>query len=306
MAKPVTATIFKFHTPIDMRDLDIEALHAATFSAALSFGTTVSVDGVLCDSALTLSGPTGDLLIGGTGLVYEEAALVGGTATVIAFDSAPGTGGVDWSIQLLPMDASALQAYLSSAAELTLLQELLSGPVVLIGSAGADRLLAGGADDILRGAGGRDSLSGGTGEDLLMGGLGADRLAGGADDDRLEGGRGTDQLRGDAGTDDLRGGAGIDRLEGGTGDDLLVGGTGADVFVLRNHHGNDTISDFRTGIDEVKILLRPGDPQNVELAFEYRDGACIVTFLDMTLTLENVAPGSLNFGEGGDFTLVGL
>ena len=30
MAKPVTATIFKFHTSIDMRDLDIEALHAWT------------------------------------------------------------------------------------------------------------------------------------------------------------------------------------------------------------------------------------------------------------------------------------
>lgn len=306
MAKPLSATIFRFHMPMDMRDLDIEALHAATFSAGLTFGTTVSVDGILCDSALSLSGPTGDLLIGGTGLVYEEAALVGGTPTVIAFDSAPGTGGVDWSIQLLPMDASALQAFLSSAAELTLLQELLSGPVILMGSAGADHLMARGGDDILRGAGGRDRLSSGAGEDLLLGGLGADRLAGGADDDRLEGGRGTDQLRGDAGADDLRGGGGTDRLEGGAGDDLLVGGTGSDVFVLRNHHGNDTISDFRAGVDEVQILLRPSDPQNVELAFEYRGGACIVTFLDMTLTLENVAPGSLNFAEGGDFTLVAL
>lgn len=132
-------------------------------------------------------------------------------------------------------------------------------------SAGNDRIIAGGGNDLLRGIrGGDDWMSGDAGRDNLAGGAGNDLLEGGADgvfsgetggdivygdvgDDEIygdskialvtaitQGESGTasntkgDYLSGGAGEDWVVGSAGDDYLDGGSGKDLLVGGAGAD------------------------------------------------------------------------------
>ena len=53
----------------------------------------------------------------------------------------------------------------------------------------------------------------------------------------------------------LSGLAGNDILEGGTGSDLLVGGLGNDTFLFNTAgFGRDTISDFTSGSDHLRIV----------------------------------------------------
>ena len=49
----------------------------------------------------------------------------------------------------------------------------------------------------------------------------------------------------------IRGGKGDDTLYGGAGNDTLTGGSGADIFVYDS--GNDVITDYRAGVDKIKI-----------------------------------------------------
>lgn len=188
-----------------------------------------------------------------------------------------------------------------------------SGKDQLLGGAGNDDLRGGNGDDDLRGGSGKDtlrgdagndSLRGGQGMDNLIGGGGNDILMGGTEADRLAGGLGNDTLRGGADRDTISGGDGRDRIWGDSGNDRLSGGAGADVFVLRNHHGNDTITDFTPGLDRVEIQLGNSDPRDVALRYKYDKGNCEVTFLDMKLTILDVKPNALNFASGGDFQLV--
>ena len=60
-------------------------------------------------------------------------------------------------------------------------------------------------------------------------------------------------MTGAAGDNTLNGGAGLDTLVGGAGSDNLTGGTGSDVFVFDSLVGSDTITDFTTGIDQLRI-----------------------------------------------------
>ena len=146
-------------------------------------------------------------------------------------------------------------------------------PLAIIGSLGADQVLAGT---------GLVSLDGNDGNDFLiasfataatvLGGAGDDVIAGSSGADSLDGGIGTDTLRlllastadleagtayanaapgvtdtlagfenvtGSLGSDSLFGDASVNRLEGSDGDDLLEGRAGADI--LDGGAGNDTI-----------------------------------------------------------------
>jgi len=96
--------------------------------------------------------------------------------------------------------------------------------IVVDGGAGSDRLVIGMFTDI------PVLLLGGAGKDLLVAGPGDDVLDGGAGPDRLLGGDGNDLLDGGAGADRLDGGAGNDSLSGGTGKDAVTGGDGNDQF----------------------------------------------------------------------------
>lgn len=123
----------------------------------------------------------------------------------------------------------------------------LAGADVLAGGNGDDTLDGGLGDDTLRGDSGRDTLRGGAGADALYGGNDVDTLDGGADNDLLDGGNGDDTLLGGAGDDTLLGGNGNDVLRGGAGSDTLTGGSGDDIFQMFDLGGTDVITDFRRG-----------------------------------------------------------
>lgn len=82
----------------------------------------------------------------------------------------------------------------------------VTGPFLVLGSAGADTVTGSEGADCITGLDGDDVLAGAGGADVLVGGAGGDRLDGGAGDDRLYGG---------PGVDDLTGGPGADLLDGG-------------------------------------------------------------------------------------------
>ncbi|MCA9397982.1 hypothetical protein KC573_04065, partial [candidate division WWE3 bacterium] len=123
--------------------------------------------------------------------------------------------------------------------------------VVIIGSAGRDRLegttrndLIIGLDgnDRIRGHGGDDCIVGGDGEDRLDGGIGDDVILAGNDDDRVDGGNGNDTIYGGLGDDRLDGGNSDDYIEGNQGQDRIEGGNGDDVL-----HGNEGDDDIEGG-----------------------------------------------------------
>lgn len=109
-------------------------------------------------------------------------------------------------------------------------------------------------DDVIRGNGADNVLDGRGGADTLIGRSGADDLGGDAGPDFLKGGPGRDELRGGDGRDELIGNRGQDQLFGGFGRDELTGGRGGDEFVFDSLlDGLDTITDFRPGVDSIRI-----------------------------------------------------
>jgi Ca2+-binding RTX toxin-like protein len=80
----------------------------------------------------------------------------------------------------------------------------------------------------------------------------------------ITGGAGNDTLTGGAKADTIAGGSGNDSLVGGLGADSLTGGTGNDVFRIATataastNAAYDTISDFATGSDTVRITVATG------------------------------------------------
>jgi Ca2+-binding RTX toxin-like protein len=165
-----------------------------------------------------------------------------------------------------------------------------------------DHLKGLGGNDTLIARGGADWLSGGNGNDLLTGNEAGNRIFGDSGSDTASGGGGRDRIDGGKGDDRLNGGLGNDTLRGGTGDDTLAGGAGADTFQFRRGDGVDHITGFRSGVDEVQILLT--DPGEVNIAFTYQGGDAVVRFLNVTVIIEDVAPNSLDFGPNGDFVLI--
>ena len=79
------------------------------------------------------------------------------------------------------------------------------------------------------------------------------RHRGGKTDDTLVGTDANDDLSGQDGADQLSGGGGNDWLDGGKGDDLLFGAEDADLFVVRSARGADTIADFTSGEDVIRV-----------------------------------------------------
>jgi len=126
------------------------------------------------------------------------------------------------------------------------------------GADGADTMGGGTGDDDLFGFDGGDLIYTGDsdGEDDADGGDGNDSIFGGSfgDVDDLVGGAGDDELYGGTGADSLSGGTGSDTLYGGAGNDELTGGTSsADVFFFNTGTGEDTITDFEQGVDDIDL-----------------------------------------------------
>jgi hypothetical protein len=122
------------------------------------------------------------------------------------------------------------------------------GIMMLLGSAGNDRLAGLSANDVLRGAAGDDILEGNGGNDRLVGGNGDDSLFGGGGDDVLNGGHGND---------------------------LLTGGQGKDRFVFTHGDGADRVQDFaRDDTLWLKGYLDPGQKLE-DAASDVRGGLLI-------------------------------
>jgi Ca2+-binding RTX toxin-like protein len=118
--------------------------------------------------------------------------------------------------------------------------------MVLGGTEGDDRLMAGNADD--------DTVWGDGGNDFIDGGNGNDQLFGGAGDDTISDTAGLDIIHGDAGNDTVSAGIGDDTVFGGDGNDYLDGGQGIDVIV--GGLGNDIILG---GEDDDELEGNEGD-----------------------------------------------
>ena len=86
----------------------------------------------------------------------------------------------------------------------------------------------------------------------VQGSDGADIFAG-AGDDGLSGGSGNDNLYGEAGSDTIYGNAGNDTLDGGSGDDILNGGDGIDTYIFSRGYDNDTINEWSSGNNIIRL-----------------------------------------------------
>ena len=180
-----------------------------------------------------------------------------------------------------------------------------------------DRIHGNRGDDILRGFRNRDLIDGDAGDDYMDGGPGNDRLDGGGGDDTMIGGKGKDLLLGEDGDDTLTGGKGKDMLGGGPGDDQLTGGPGADTFEYNEayypstgfhqlttvkDHGDDIITDFKPGTDELWFFgggqHGTFDGMSFDTLTLTADGEDTVIDLDSygggSIRLENVAPDDLD------------
>jgi Ca2+-binding RTX toxin-like protein len=176
------------------------------------------------------------------------------------------------------------------------------------GAWGNDTILGGADDDMLGGYYGDDLLFGGEGRDQLWGAWGRDEAHGGAGDDTIGGGTEDDTLYGDAGNDLIFGGTGNDLLDGGdgndelwgsTGDDLYTGGAGADTFFFSSNAGQEQITDFEVGLDNIHIF---GPGLTFETLNMVQQGADVVIVLDTgQITLNGILLGdlsALDFGFG--------
>ena len=121
--------------------------------------------------------------------------------------------------------------------------------MVLGGTDGNDKLIAGNADDdtvwgdkgndTIDGAGGNDNLFGGDGNDLITDQAGNNVVHGDAGNDTILMGKGADVIFGGAGNDYIEGGGGVDDIAGGAGSDIIFGGEGGEE--IQGDQGDDWI-----------------------------------------------------------------
>ena len=149
----------------------------------------------------------------------------------------------------------------------------------LSGEGGIDYLYGGTGDDTLQGGNGNDQIFGGAGNDRIIEtgdinftltnsqliargtdsfiGIESAQLNGGGSINILNASAVTDLqvvLDGAGSNDTLQGGANDDDLIGGIGSDRLTGNSGSDRFLyLGLNQGNDTITDFTSGVDAIVV-----------------------------------------------------
>lgn len=86
--------------------------------------------------------------------------------------------------------------------------------------------------------------------------------------------------------DVISGNSSSNRINGGRGNDLLSGGAGSDVFVFHSQSGNDTVTDFETGVDvlDFSALGLNGD----DLTVSQSNGDTLIKFGTETVLLASV------------------
>lgn len=238
----------------------------------------------------TLNGGSGsDSMQGGTG---SDTFYVNGTGDRISDSSTLATdidtvvSSVSWTLasgfeRLTLSGSAAINGVGNTAANL------------LTGNAAANSLTGSSGNDTLNGGIGNDSMAGGAGsdryyvdaagdvitdtgttagerdlvfsgvtwtlgstlEDLTLTGSGAIRGSGNSLANLLTGNGAANLLGGSGGNDTLNGAAGNDTLYGGSGADRITCGTGSDVVVLDSRSSSDTVLDFVSGADDLRLRM---------------------------------------------------
>lgn len=148
------------------------------------------------------------------------------------------------------------------------------------GTNAKDKFTGFASDELFETFGGKDTIKANKGNDTVKAGKGNDSVSGQKGKDVLEGGKGNDTLNG---------GDGKDKLKGGPGDDVLTGGAGQDKFIFKKtSEGNDTITDFEQGVDDVD--LKKFNIGFDDLALSKTDGgtSTVVKYADLSIVLEGV------------------
>jgi Ca2+-binding RTX toxin-like protein len=112
----------------------------------------------------------------------------------------------------------------------------------------------------------------------MHGSADADTMQGGKADDHFFGEAGDDILMGNGGDDSLEGGAGDDILVGGGGNDILSGGSGKNQYVFALGDGQDTIINSDSGVD----CLRFDAISESDVIFERFSGDLVLKVRDTT------------------------
>ena len=289
---------------IDLGDAAISDVLGLTGNLSIARGTVIenAIGGAGADTILgngaanDLKGEAGnDTLVGGPG----ADTLDGGAGTDLA-DYSGSAGAVGVRLDGVVGWAGAagdvingVENLVASAFNDTVVGS--DGANLILAGAGADRVYALDGDDTLQGGAGDDTLYGQGGDDLVEGGSGNDLLFGQSGDDRLYGQGGDDTLAGGSGADTLDGGAGTDladySLSGAVGVRLdgIVGWAGAAGDVINGVENlvasafNDTV----VGSDGANLILAGA-------------GADRVYALDGDDTLQGGAGDDTLYGQGGD------
>ena len=101
----------------------------------------------------------------------------------------------------------------------------------------------------------------------------------------------TDVFYGSAENETFWGFDGSDTLNGGAGDDTLSGGSGSDKFIFEAGFGNDIITDFTHGLDELKFYDANGN---------------LLTSKDISETQNEDGDAVLTVSDGSSVTLTGV
>lgn len=270
------------------------------YTVALSTGSN---DADIYNSGEILSSDGGAVLLLGSGanllrntgeIAGETFALIGG----VGVETLRNLGTIDGDVDI------------GLGNDTVINRGTIDGDVVL--GAGDDTYHGKGAGHVpgsVEGGTGNDFLRGSSADDVLNGGTDLDNVYGRGGDDHVMGGNQRDHVFGNAGDDTVDGGGGADVINGGRGDDVLIGGGGADEFVMIRAADNDTILDFKNGVDVIDLSafgLTPADYAGT-VAPALSDAGGGATFLDLSALGGNgsVLIKGLAFGsaDASDFIL---
>jgi hypothetical protein len=119
----------------------------------------------------------------------------------------------------------------------------------------------------------------------------------------IQGNNNGDIIKGDYQNNIISGGTGDDFIDGRQGNDTLTGGGGFDAFVMDAGVGQDVITDFNTAQDVIDVSAFFANFASVQTAASQQGANTVIQLGSGSVTLDNVAVGSL---RPGDFSFAPL